>query len=132
MTQFKKAQFIYEGGYLSYALSTMPPMRNADGNGTTTLLDRSNTKFIARFKYCARDKAGFQAFLIKNFTVEEYFGRDGDCSPVKMLEAKGYISATVRQILKRTDYPQTTQGYKDYITDQVNKTIHKYSMAEVA
>lgn len=71
MTKFDKSKFNYHGGYLTY-----------DG------------KFVARFKYRGGAKMGpFKSFLIKNFTVEEYFaiyneGRGP--APLQILEAKGF------------------------------------------
>lgn len=71
MTKFDKSKFNYHGGYLTY-----------------------EGKFIARFKYRGGAKMGpFKSFLIKNFTVEEYFvaydeGRG--LPPLKILETKGF------------------------------------------
>lgn len=52
-------------------------------------------RFVARFKY-ARPGANanhFVKFLIKNFTVEEFFGLiDTGMTPAKVLETKGYVS----------------------------------------
>lgn len=100
MTKFDKALFQYGGGYLTYG---------------------PNRKFVARFKYRGGDKAGFQAFLIKNFTVEEYFGlTDWDkLSPVEALKTKGYVSRTVKNILKEFGYEQTLAGFDQYIQDGI-------------
>jgi hypothetical protein len=61
MTAFIKDNF-YGSEYVDY---------NIDGK----------SKFVARFKYKRGSKGSFITFLIKNFTVEEYFGRlDATCS----------------------------------------------------
>lgn len=100
MTKFDKAAFDYHGGYLTY-----------------------QGKFVARFKYSSRDKVGFQAFLIKNFSVEEYFealGNNG--APALILETKGYVSKTVKNLLRQVGYPETQEGHKAYIAFRVNET----------
>lgn len=101
MTKFARDSFDFFGGYLTYG-----PER----------------RFVARFKYNRRDKAGFISFLIKNFTVEEYFGMYGDglnMSPVAILETKGYVSTTVKSSLKFLGLPQTQEGFKQLIKLQV-------------
>lgn len=101
MTKFVRDQFQYGGGYLTYG-----PER----------------KFVARFKYCARDKAGFMSFLIKNFTVEEYFGAYADgTAPSAILKTKGYVSTTVKRLLKDAGYPQTVEGAAQHIQDGIAK-----------
>lgn len=59
MTAFAKTNFEYHGGYLHYNTGT-------------------ERKFVARFKHRGPvTKAKFQAALIKNYSVEEYFSRLG-------------------------------------------------------
>lgn len=85
MTKFEKSQFNYHGGYLTYG---------------------PDRKFVARFKHVAGNRAGFTKFLIKHFTVEEYFAareanvNDGSNAPACILEAKGYVSAHILKWLK--------------------------------
>lgn len=101
MTKFVRDQFQYSGGYLTYG---------------------PNRLFVARFKYCARDKAAFLSFLIKNFTVEEYFANYADgTAPSAILKAKGYVSTTVKRILKDAGYPQTVEGAAQHIQDGIAK-----------
>lgn len=86
MTAFDKTKFSYFGKVLTY-----------DG------------KFVARFKHVASNKPGFQAFLVKHFTVEEYFAAldtvnpenslGNKYAPGEVLEAKGYIPAHIRKWL---------------------------------
>jgi hypothetical protein len=97
MTKFEKSQFHFFGGYLTY-----------------------KGQFIARFKYQKGDRATFQSFLIKNFTVEEYTAQQtAGLAPATILETKGYVSATVRKALRRAGYPETQQGFKDLISAQI-------------
>lgn len=99
MTQFNKIDFNYSGGYLTYG---------------------ADRKFVARFKYVAGNKAGFQAFLIKNFTVEEYFARlDAREAPAQILGSRGYLEAHIKKLLKKNGYPVDRAGFDKYITDQI-------------
>ena len=89
MTKFNKESFDYFGGYLTYG---------------------PDRKFVARFKYRKTDRASFQAFLIKNFTVEEYFAlretpNPDNClgnpyAPLEILEMKGYVLPHIKKWLK--------------------------------
>lgn len=102
MTKFNKEMFNYFGGYLNYGSYPDRP------------------KFVARFKYRGSNKAGFQSFLIKNFTVEEYFGRlDAGEAPLTILESKGYISSSVKKILKQAGFSPTQEGKRQYLAHQV-------------
>lgn len=64
-------------------------------------------KFVGRFKYGSPGASAnhFVKFLIKNFTVEEYFGLlDSGMTPVKALETKGFISYNVAKAMKAGGY----------------------------
>jgi len=101
MTKFARDQFQYHGGYLTYG---------------------PEETFVARFKYCGRDKAGFVSFLIKHFEVEEYFNLYADgrgAAPATILKSKGYVSATVKAILKEAGYEPTQTAYDQYIQDGI-------------
>jgi len=101
MTAFDKARFQKDGDFLFYG---------------------EQRQFIARFKRNGRDRAGFISFLCKNFTVEEYVAAyKGGTAPAEILRTKGYVSATVKRILRDAGYPQTQEGFKTYITDQIEK-----------
>lgn len=66
-------------------------------------------KFVARFKYGGR--AHFLKFLVKNFTVEEYFALlDSGMSPQTALETKGYINHNVEKALKRAGLAVTREN----------------------
>ena len=98
MTEFNKDRFETNGPVIRYA-----------------------GDFVARFKYGGG--ADFKRFLIKNFTVEEYFGRlaDGEL-PLPILESKGFISTNMKKALKRAGYPTTAEGKKDYFA-----SLHRYN-----
>lgn len=97
--KFEKSLFCWDGLYLTYG---------------------SERKFVARFKR-ASDKSGFLTFLIKNFSVEEYFLKLADQPPVKVLEEKGYISATVKKVLVSMGYRPTIEGKQQYLNNLVGK-----------
>lgn len=105
MTKFVEELFSYDGEYLMYG-EGYPKIR----------------KCVARFKRNKGDRAGFISFLVKNFHVEEYF-RDLEAgrTPVGILEAKGYVSATVKKALKSMGYEPTVEGRKKFGEDQVKK-----------
>lgn len=91
MTQFNKDNFEYHGGYLHYKE------------------DNNNKLFIARFRNGGKPQ--FQAFLVKNFTVEEYKTMYmSGMAPLQILQTKGYISPNVRKVLKSYGLPATEEG----------------------
>ena len=88
MTQFVKEQFAIDREYVHY-----------------------NGKFVARFKHKPGSKASFVAFLIKNFTVEEYFAaRESGLAPLQIVESKGYILPHIKKWLKEAGLPLTREG----------------------
>jgi hypothetical protein len=106
--KFDRKQFEYSGGYLTYG---------------------PDRKFVARFK--RGGKAGFVSFLVKHFTVSEYFdmlntvnpaaaavGNPREYAPAEVLETKGYVCDNVKRILKRAGYPLTWAGFDAYLADQ--------------
>lgn len=89
--KFDKNLFNFDGMYLTYG-----PER----------------RFVARFKYRMGGKASHQSFMIKHFTVEEYFQRmDAGESPLAILQSKGYILPHIKKWMKRDGYPVTKEGY---------------------
>jgi hypothetical protein len=103
--KFDKSQFQYSSKYLTYG---------------------PDRKFVARFKYGS--KASFQAFLIKNFTVEEYFSLletvKDDASrrtyaPLEVLELKGYLSDNCKRACRLAGFPQTREGFQALIQSQI-------------
>lgn len=67
-------------------------------------------KFVARFKHGGR--ADFINFLIKNFTVEEYFDllAQPTATPQGVLESKGYINHNVKKALKAAGLAVTREN----------------------
>lgn len=65
---------------------------------------RYDNRFVARFKYAraAASAKDFVKFLVKNFSVEEYFGLiDGGMTPAGALETKGHINYNIRMAMKQ-------------------------------
>ena len=100
MTKFAKENFTNSGGYITYG---------------------EDRKFVARFKY-AKDGAGsFITFLIKNFTVEEYFNLlDCGMAPLMIVQEKGYILPHIKRWLKRDGYEVSKSGFDKYIQDRID------------
>lgn len=94
MSRFVKSEFT-EGEYLTY-----------------------NGQFVARFKRGGR--GSFITFLVKNFTVEEYFSRlqNGE-APLTILQSKGYLLPHVKRMLQDYGYPVTVDGYNMMLNDRV-------------
>lgn len=109
MTNFERENFSYHGGYLTYLI---------DGE----------YKFVARFKYKPGGRGTFTTFLIKNFTVEEYFARLKDDAPLTILQSKGYMQPHTKKMLKERGYPVTQDGLAQMLRDE----IRKYSDKRVA
>lgn len=103
MTKFVKENF-YGSEYVDYNIG-----------GPTGV-----SKFVARFKYAKSGKASFISFLIKNFTVEEYFSRlEAGEAPLTILESKGYLLPHIKKWLKEGNYPVTKEGFDQMIQDQI-------------
>ena len=77
-------------------------------------------KFVARFKYQRGSKGSFITFLVKNFTVEEYFARlDNREAPLDIVRSKGYLQPHIKRLLKQQGYPVTNAGFQQYIQDGI-------------
>ncbi len=100
MTAFTKTNLKFDGMYLMYY-----------GEGSSV------GNFVARFK---RGASGtFTTFLIKNFTVEEYFERrEAGETPLEIVESKGYLLPHIKKWLKQYGYPVTVAGFKQMVADQ--------------
>jgi len=111
MTSFKKENFRKSGIYLLYVLDETHGMYNPH--------NKYRGEFVARFKYQRGAAGTFQTFLIKNFTVEEYFSRlAAHEAPLAILQSKGYILPHIKKWLKEGGYPVTPEGYKQFNLDQ--------------
>lgn len=94
---FTKENLVKSGEYLMY---------RPEGS-----MGYADQEFIARFKYQRGALGTFKTFLIKNFTVEEYFalaatvnqtssdilGFKVTLSPLEIVERKGYILPHIRK-----------------------------------
>lgn len=102
MSKFDKEMFNFDGMYLSY------------------FTKENERKFVARFK--TGGMASFRNFLIKNFSIEEYFAQtDANMSPLEILAAKGYVTPRTAKLLKSLGYQPTVEGQKAYIQFQMSK-----------
>lgn len=111
MTSFKKENFRKDGMYLSYVLDETSEFYDPQ--------EKYRGKFVARFKYQRGASGTFQAFLIKNFTVEEYFTLlVRGMAPLTILESKGYILPHIKKWLKEGGYPVTPEGREQFSKDQ--------------
>jgi hypothetical protein len=75
---------------------------------------------VARFKYARGSRTTFVNFLIKNFTVEEYFARmNAGEAPLTIAESKGFMLSHVKKLLKEMGYEVSLAGRAKYIADRV-------------
>jgi hypothetical protein len=100
MTKFIKANFQDDGMYVHY-------------------LHNGERKYVARFKH--GNRGNFMSFLQKNFTPVEYFTQLENSTPVEVLQTKGWLSPNCKRACKFGGYPETIEGYKQMIKDQVAK-----------
>ena len=104
MENFKRDNFEFWGGYLNYRT------------------EAGERKFVARLKYgAAKSKGPWITFMMKNFTVEEYFAamEEKDSSPLGIMEAKGFLLSHIKKMLKDANYPITRAGFDKYISDSI-------------
>jgi hypothetical protein len=90
MTKFNPEQFVYDGMYLQY-----------------------QGQFVARFK--RGGKTEFVRFLVKNFTVEEYFFALERLQPMEILQHKGFVSPAIKKVLKIWGFEPTQAGMQAYL-----------------
>jgi hypothetical protein len=71
-------------------------------NGCLTYTDDGCTdRFVARLKYAQTSSKGrWITFMIKNFTVEEYFTQAGRLGPLEAMEERGFILSHIRKWMK--------------------------------
>lgn len=75
-------------------------------------------RFVARFKRGGR--GDFLNFLVKNFTVEEYFSElDRGAAPLTILESRGYVTPQVRKLLISEGFPATVEGKRKYLASKI-------------
>ena len=101
MTKFSKENLNDSNGWLSYG-----PER----------------KFVANFTKRGGGKSTFVTFLIKNYTVEEYFSLlDVGMAPLMIVQEKGYILPHIKKWLKERGLPQTQAGLDMMIQQNISK-----------
>lgn len=98
MTKFNKENFKFDGLFLMY-----------DG------------AFVARFK--RGGMGAFKSFLVKNFSVEEYFQLSKDLAPVEILATKGFVMPNTAKILKKFGFEPNAAGQKAYINAIMSNTL---------
>jgi hypothetical protein len=107
MTKFTKETLIDSNGWLSYA-----------PHGWST--PHAERKFIANFCKRRSGKDTFITFLIKNFTVEEYFAMlDAGMAPLDIAKTKGYLLPHIKKWLKERGLPQTQDGFRIMIQQDI-------------
>lgn len=105
MTVFTVDALKFDGMYLTYCAPDKAPV------------------FVARFKRKGQ-YGSFMTFLIKNFTVEEYFAaRNVGDAPIEILQSKGYLQPHIKRMLKSIGYPVTVAGFKRLVAEQVSATV---------
>jgi hypothetical protein len=118
MTKFTKETLLSHNEWLHYY-----PHGERSGAG----------QFVARFKHMRDGMGSFKTFLIKNFTVEEYFAaREAGVSPLKILQAKGYLQPHIKRWLKEGGYTVDKAGYEKYIADRLKATYARIEAAKAA
>ena len=105
MTAFTKDTLLNDGMYIMYApLGYLTP--------------HADRKFVARFKYGA-GAGSFCTFLVKNFSVEEYFAEMASGkAPLQIVEPKGYLLPHIKRMLKDAGYTANKAGFDKYLADQ--------------
>lgn len=94
---------------------------NFSGTEYVTYPFGGEQKFVARFKYARSGRGTFITFLVKNFTVEEYFTRlNAGEAPLTILESKGYLLPHIKRWLKERGYEVNQSGFRKMIQDQVD------------
>lgn len=97
MTQFTRSNLTQDGLYVRY-----------------------NDQVIARFK--RGGTATFITFLIKNFTVEEYFTlQESGLQPLQIAESRGYLLPHIRKWLKEAGLPVTPAGFRMLVEQNLAK-----------
>lgn len=104
MSTFHQSGFNFDGMYLSY------------------LTVEGEKKFVARFKHGGM--ASFRNFLIKNFSIQEYFSMmEADMAPIEILATKGFVMPRTAKILKKFGFQPNAAGQKAYIESIMSNRI---------
>jgi hypothetical protein len=108
MTEFVKERFCRRNGlYLAYRLDESSPHYDPR--------EKDVGKYVANFVYEQGNINHYRAFLMKNFTVEEFFDRmaAGE-TPCEIAESKGFIPPYMRRLLKAENLAATPAN-RDYL-----------------
>jgi len=122
MAKFIKENFNMGSGserWVEYMVDTKHPNTPRTKLSDWSHLDR---RFVARFKYFnpGRSANHFVKFLMKNFTVEEYFeARKSGKTPAHILKEKGYICYNIQKKMKERGFPITPEGKKLYDEEMI-------------
>ena len=108
MTAFTKENLIKDGEYVVY---------RPEGAKT-----HADYKFVARFKYGSKTSIGpFMTCLRRNITVEDYFARRENESPLEIAESFGFILSHIKKWMKADGYPLTREGYEAWMAWRVSR-----------
>ena len=114
MTNFVKEDFHWDGMYLMYRGDVgefQQYYEKVREDGSRVKRDR----FVARFKYGSKPWKTWVNFLVKHFSVEDYFGRyDAGESPLDIMRSKGFISPAEKKKLKAAGFAPTKLGMQMY------------------
>lgn len=98
--KFERKNFTYHGGYLHYNVG-------------------SESRFVARFKWGGM--GDFKTFLIKNFSVGEYFSLlDSGVAPCTILEAKGWVHPNLKKAEARFDVAKRIASTQKWALARIN------------
>ena len=96
MSSFTKENLIKDG----YCIFYSPSGR----------LGADDNEFVARFKRVA-GAGSFMTHLRKNYTVEDYFAKLEEKSPLDIVKETGYLLPHIKKWMKNDGYPTTKAGY---------------------
>ena len=106
MTRFTKQNLIKDG----YCIFYSPSGR----------LGADDNEFVARFKRVA-GAGSFMTHLRKNYTVEDYFAKLEEKSPLDIVEETGYFLPHIKKWIKEAGYPVTPAGKDAWWAEQMRK-----------
>jgi hypothetical protein len=106
MTRFTKENLVKDGYCIFYSPTCNPYADDA--------------KFVARFKRIA-GAGSFMTHLRKNYTVEDYFAKLEEKSPLDIVEETGYLLPHIKKWIKEAGYPVTKAGHDAWWAEQMRK-----------
>lgn len=114
-TPFNKDNFIWDGMYLVYS--------GDQGDAGYYYIATKNTHpsrvrtaapiFVARFKYGSKPWKSWVNFIVKNFSVEEWYAlQQNGVTPVDAMSSKEFIHSTERKLMKEFGLRCTPRNVK--------------------